>query len=350
MQTILVPKEILDAFFGQNRHHLELLSTARWGCSGPKVVFLRNGNPRRLALKYGQTRVPISTQLENRHLLAQFIPHRLPEILSYCNYSEGEAMLMEAIDGPNLHEAVMLGLVSDQEVLHIVQSIMADFLQMWIKSRSAEHSFMTPRDPKIRLIRVKEAAIRSLLSLGIRIEDEVIVNNKSVGRPADLLSVLDTYSPPDFSVFCHSDLNADNFVVGSEGKWYVVDWEWVGRHDWRLCMSHLYGWWSSNATRLECRPVISRLGETTIRVAYELSSPSICADIQKLCIHACETVAKRLGDKGDWQRGLNLLVAALLLGDIRFIPNRGRVEYTIPLLGEGLRILSNLQPRGPEVE
>src|SRR3989344_3144644 len=339
MQTILVPEEVLVSFFGQQRHHLELLSTARSGCSGPKVVFLRNGSPRKLALKYGQTRVPILTQFENRRLLSEFMAERLSEIISYCSYSGGEAMLMAAIDGPNLHEAVMLGLVPDQRILEILKSITTDFLRMWVDSRSTEQSFTLFRDPKVRITRVVEAAFTALSDLGIHRDDKIAVNGSEIGTAGHLLSILDSYQPPEFSVFCHSDLNADNFVIPSDGNWYLVDWEWVGRHDWRLCLSHLYGWWSSNSTRLENKPVMSRLGNT-VELQYEISSPAICGEIQKYCLEAGELAAQTLNDAANWRKNFNLLVAALLLGDVRFNPGRGRADYTIPLLGEGMKMLA----------
>jgi thiamine kinase-like enzyme len=341
MLTSLVPEEILQSFFGDKRHHLELISTARFGASGPKVVFLRNGGPAMLALKYGNTRVPISKQFNNRMILAEYLHNRLPKIRDYCRYSEGEAMLMEAIDGPNLHEAVMLGSLPDEQILEVLKSIIDDFHLMWQQTKSTAQA-ITSRDPKARLERVRAAVVAFLSEKDIQLDDRLVVNGKELGTARSLLGRFDRYSAPQFSVICHSDLNADNIVVipNNGVSWYIVDWEWVGRHDWRLSLSHLYGWWSSNATRLETTFSILR-GRNRVEFVYELSMPQVCLQIQDSCLKAGEKIALSLGDEKNWRQQFDILVAALLLGDIRFAKERGRNQYTIPLIGEGFRLLAN---------
>lgn len=337
-QSILVPEEILQNMFGNDTHRLELLSMSRFGCSGPPVVFLRNGGPGSMALKYGKTRVPISTQIKNRELLVNHLAHRLPKVLNSINYPDGQAMLMEAIEGPNFHEAVMLGSLTDEHILGIVDRIFGDFQKMWLATKSNQ-PFSETRRPAERLKRVTRAALKSLKALDISPSNRLVVNGKDLGVVMNLLDRLKKYRSPKFSVLCHSDLNADNFVITPSGEdYYLVDWEWVGRHDWRLSVSHFFGWWTSNATRLKTEPRVEKKGNR-VEFSYELVMPPVCRAIQDRCRKLANQTARLLGDE-KWPNGFDLLVAALLLGDVRFVDRRNRGEYVIPLLGEGLRMLA----------
>lgn len=334
-RRILIPEEILEAFFGQNGHQLEPISVARFGSSGPRVVLLKN-NSVKYALKYGNTRVPISIQVENRAKLSAYIPNRLPRIENYGRYSGGEAMLMEAIDGPNLHEAVMLGSISEEEVINIVKGILEDFTNMW-RQTVCQCGSLT-RDPAERAKRIAIVVADALMDLGIGMHDRVIVNGVEIGRPDDLLRRLLSYERPQLSVLCHSDLNGDNFVLAGDNTWFVVDWEWVGQHDWKLSLSHLIGWWYSNATRLKDKPIINQYNHNTVEISYDLTLPDVVGPITDLCLARGEEVARDMGEP-NWRKQLALLMAALLLGDLRFLATRGRTGYKLPLIGEGLRLL-----------
>lgn len=337
MKRIPVPEEVLEVFFGQDGHQLELISVARFGSSGPRVVILKD-NSITYALKYGETRVPISTQMKNREILAKYIPCRLPRIERYGKYKGGEAMLMEAVDGPNLHEAVMLGSIPDGGAIKIVQSILYDFTAMWDATRGK--CGVLTRDPTDRAQRIITAVSSALEQLGVERYDHLIVNGQDVGILEKLLPKLLSYKHPQYSVLCHSDLNGDNFVLASGNtSWFIVDWEWVGRHDWKLSLSHLIGWWHSNATKLKGEPVIKRTGRPNrVEIIYDLTMPEVVTPIENLCLQHGEEIA-RVTDEQDWRNQLRLLIATLLLGDLRFVETRGRKEYKLPLIGEGLRLL-----------
>lgn len=340
---IQLPAEILQAFFGEEQHLVELKSSAtHCGVAGSRVLFFTNGNGnenRGYALKYGRTAIPLSQQIKNRELLARYIPHRLPRVLSYCTYNGGEAMLMENIDGPNLHEAVALGVLTDDSTISVIESILSEFQDMWERSKSPLETLT--RDPRTRAAKRREATETLLLTYGIAPTDKLIVNGQCVGTLEEIGAQLERYRYPEFSVVCHSDLNADNFFLDREGRWYIGDWEWAGQHDWQLSLSHLYGWWTGHLTRLTSTPRIKKIGDQ-VEFQYELHSPEICGRIQEKCLEAGITTAHRLGDQRGLQNQFWLLVGTFLLGEVRWMQRRNRTGYEIPMIGEGLRILSEL--------
>ncbi|MCL5435829.1 MAG: aminoglycoside phosphotransferase family protein [Patescibacteria group bacterium] len=332
---ISLPHEVEQSFFGGTS--IELLNTAPCGASGPRVVFLRNGQPTIYALKYGNTRVPIHEQLENRKVLAEFMPHRLPKVLKFCEYPGGEAMLMEAIPGPNLHYAVVESWYPDSVILHLVDSILGEFAEMWRRSRSTE-ILQFKRNFFDRAAIVKVSIENALRQLGIPPDAPLVINGTPIGKPLELAQVLDTFQAPPFSVICHYDLHADNFFLDARPDWFLGDWEWAGRHDYKASLTHLYSWWMTTCARLKTDPEVKLRGDH-FELNYWLYLPELCEQIRGKCVEQASFMADELGDSPHWEKNFWLHAGCDILGDLRFIGVRNRQPYLPALLGEGLLLL-----------
>lgn len=339
-QEIIIPREIMNAFF--NAHQPQIVSVARWGASGPKVVCVRNGTEETLALKYDPEKVAIPEQVKNYHVLAEHIAHRLPRIVTFNE----RAMLMQAIDGLNLHEVVMSGnFLPLGRVMQVVSEIFAEFRELWVKTKAntAQEPFSPGRDFTTSLQRIIPIATETLEDYGVSLHDLLVINGVEAGMVRDLTRILaERYSLPQFSVLCHSDLNADNFMVTQSGQWYVTDYECVARVDWRRSLAHSYLWWISSATELKSVVEVNRIAADVVELRYELVMPRICSEIQECCLAAGQMAAEALGDE-QWHQQFRVLVAGILLGETRFLQQRGRVGYDIPLLGEAFRMLAELK-------
>jgi len=78
-----------------------------------------------------------------------------------------------------------------------------------------------------------------------------------------------------------------------------------------------------------------------IHITYDLNQSEVVTSL----VDAAWVFAKSMGEQfqdPDWQRQVTLQVAVMLLGDLRFLEARGRTNYAIPLLGEGLRLIASL--------
>jgi hypothetical protein len=72
----------------------------------------------------------------------------------------------------------------------------------------------------------------------------LVVNGIHVGSWADVLNQLLALGDPTVHITCHGDPHPGNVLVGADGTWHLVDWEWSGiYHDWRMMVSHLVGSW-----------------------------------------------------------------------------------------------------------
>ncbi|HPV70779.1 MAG TPA: phosphotransferase [Candidatus Magasanikbacteria bacterium] len=337
-------RQLLYDVLGKEAESYQIIEVARSGASGPKVLFLKNFITEEIyAFKYGlpeQLRVPITKQIANRRTIAPlFGEHHLPEIvLSGENF-----IMMPAIKGHDLHMCAMEGIYDLEYLLEMESRILDHFSRVWQKTALPYVDQKFTRDPLDRAARIRKALqsrVFGLLSVEDIYQKTVVINGQEqppLGVLLDKMTQL--YSPPKNIVICHGDPNADNILINDRQDWWLIDWEWVGIHDWRILASHLIGWWLSNASLLISHPKIEV--NNKIKISYQIGFHPLIGPM----IDQAWRLAENLGQtwqEENWRQQINLQLANLLLGDIRFLEARGRPRHTVPLLGEGLKYLAEL--------
>lgn len=338
-------REFLAQILGQHEaDQFEELWMPKPGVSGAHVILVRRTDTgQTFVVKFGETpRHPLLDQVKKRQLIAPlFGEHHLPRVLA-CNE---ELLLMEAADGQNLHEAVISGSYAIDYLKEMHLKVLARFGEVWIKnSKPYVDGFSFARDPIERAQRIA-AAVQSRVFDGVPLvqvlDKPVIINGQKLN--GTLRSLLDKltqyYKPPKQVVLCHGDPNADNMIINSSKGWWLVDWEWVGYHDWRVLASHFVGWWVSNATLLKEQPTVHVDGR--LEINYSLTQSELVTALQDQAWEFIERVGISFKEE-NWHAQVSLQLALFLLGDLRFIETRGRSNHAIPLLGEGLHYLDTL--------
>ncbi|MEW6407631.1 MAG: hypothetical protein AB1465_02995 [Patescibacteria group bacterium] len=349
---MLTTKEVIEAMFDFPYYQeVEIVSLAESGASGPKVVivFSKSEN-KHYVLKYGKTRVPIKTQIQNRSLLEPFLEEYLPQVIGYREFSDGEeAMKMEYAGPHNFHQIVIRSILPDAECLEIWQRVLRAVKRVWHESkRDFSGTENYPRRPKERVVRVINSLLRTVVDNSVLNENKDLllrINNQKFPSLSDTFEILSQRTvDPSLTVFCHNDLNADNIIVDEELKWHLIDWEWVGETDWTLSLSHLIGWWISNATRQRDWPTL-KVQDNHLCFSYSFHLPPIFIELIEAVYGLGKDFATEAGDS-DWEQRLITHLAIFLFGEIRFLAARDRLLYFIPFLGEGVRMLSQGQELG----
>ena len=325
---------------GSDADKYSVVGVASSGASGPRVMILEDTTSgKHYALKYGDTRVPIPQQVKNRQILEPlFGKNHLPEIFIYGE----KVMLMEAIGGQTFHESVVQSTYDFSFMLGVYKKILGKFGEVWTKTAEPfSEDLPLVRQPIPRAEKVREAVYRRVFSgqaLREVAENQVIVNGVETGYSLDSLLELmvDCYVAPTHTVLCHGDPNMDNVIVNSHMGWWLVDFEWVGRHDWRIPASHFVGWWLSNASSLKVTPSVEVNG--AIQIDYRLGQSELVSALLNEAWKFIEEMGNKFQEK-QFERQIKLQLAVLLLGDLRFLEARNRSQYAIPLLGEGLKLL-----------
>lgn len=328
---------------GDDANKYTVVGVASSGASGPRVMILEDITSGKLyALKYGDTRVPILQQVKNRQMIEPFFgKNHLPEIFIYGE----KVMLMEAIDGQTFHESVVKSTYDFSYLLSVYKKILGKFDEVWVKTAEPfSENVPLVRQPLPRAEKVREVVYRRVFggqALRGVAENQVIVNGMETHHSLDSLLdlMVDCYVNPTHTILCHGDPNMDNVIINSHMGWWLVDFEWVGRHDWRIPASHFVGWWLSNASFLKGTPQVEVNG--TISINYQIGQSEL---VSALLVEAWKFIGE-IGTKfqeEQFEQQIKLQLAILLLGDLRFLEARGRSHYAIPLLGEGLRLLSEV--------
>ena len=337
----------------------EVCFMAKDGASGPKILGIQFAKPvefnghkpvRRVALKYGETRIPIHQQCLNYAIIQPFLSGHLPMIYAHGEIGQSRIgwMEMEFISEFNLHDAVIEQHLPDSVLTQTVEDVLNSFVDMWKKSSTEGFNPKEcPRNPIARAKRIQKHLATSDIIINDQgtklmncVDVPIVVNGKEYPSLMQTLGAIDYYSPPTISVTCHGDPNADN-IMPNGNTWWLTDFEWCGEnHDWRMMASHLFGWWTSNALHLFNEPQVS-LRRDALIVNYQADLSPICKDIQDNVLQKCHTMAEFSGDTS-WKKQFNRFLSLLYLGDLRFVEARGRKHYTGPLIGEGVRATHDL--------
>ncbi len=330
-----IPSAVREHFFDEQS--LKILRFPSVGVSGTKVVLVESGGSR-YAVKFGIGQTPLHRLVEKRAILAQFpsMADHLVEIHNYCTYKEGaaqcEAILMDAVIGPSLHE---LAIGEKVLALEVQEDILTSFRAVWNTSKIPFGGKLV-RDPKARAAKAAKAAKEVLARHSIGQEKCLVINGEEIGSLTKLAPLFERYEYPASQVICQQDLIGDNFLIDGNGRWFATDLEWVGYHDWKSSASRAYGWWKTMAS--EGSASVRHVGNRS-DITYQLTLAKTCEELQNICLNNFRIAANELEEKTNWQEMFWLLVGYSLLAQLRFSRDRNRDQFDLPILAEGLSIL-----------
>lgn len=329
---------------------------AAHGASGPKVVGIDFVDPvsypdtqqpiQRIAFKYGKTRVPIEQQARNAQMMCPHFTKHVPTVYAHGRYNGSAWMATEFISETTFHDVVYRGLLPERSIALAYRHICDTFLKVW-KGSAVTHFApgLCPRLPHQWHQRI-ETALREVLlpgdsrcrTLGDVFNKPLRINGDNFPSLSSIFRQLE-YCPPAIGVTCHGDPNADNLLVRiideQDVSWFLTDWEWCGLHDWRLSAAHLVGWWTAGASRVVRQPV-AEVASDCIDIVYQIVKPAVCENLRKIALELCLEMAYFSRD-ASWYAHFRRLLTLFHLGNIRFAAARGQNEYSLVLLGEGIR-------------
>lgn len=318
--------------------------TIRGGSGAIVRIFWSPSLRRFLAVKSNLRSGRPEDDVKSRALLAPlFGDHHVVSVVE----AVGDKLVMEAVPGCTLHEAAMGVTMRARTLAAVVEEIYTRFNRVWMETaRTPGPDAVPKRDMVARAARI-QSSIRGLsvgaVSLESCLDLPVFVNGKSLSPMRDLLSLVhDRFEPSRRIVFCHGDPNADNVIImpGFE-NWKLVDLEWTGWHDPRVCAAQCVAWWILQGRRYP------EPGSVSIRsrgLHIEYPKPWLCRRVEEILFRGrmfVKSVGSRL-DETDWDRQLHLQVATYLLGFQRFLETRGQEHLRVPILGEAFRLLAAL--------
>lgn len=323
---------------------LILLPARARGSSGASVSFVRDSAcGRTYAVKSAvRGRVSLQTECRRRESIRPYLAERLPDIL-WCGEIDGHEVLVSDCPTTRTLGSRVADLTTDDGVLQEIWTTFLDEIaRMWSLSRSQYRSEGQVRPFPQRLVRIREG-LKACLSDCLPDRDvldlPLVVNEESFPPLRRNFEAVAAAGTPSYGVTCHGDPQASNLLVTDQGGWYLIDWEWSGgQHDWRMMFSHLHGWWATRFLRNRRVPTWNVTGGR-LHLEYDTYLPRRPFRYQSsaLSIFAWQGPGRRGADVLD----ANLFLAALYLGQIRFLPRRLR-HLAVPLIGEAVRIIDRV--------
>jgi len=346
LETPRALQELAARIMGNGTKVMEL----KQGVSGTKVVVVQNDSES-CVLKLGRTnlRNTIKDEIERGHLLTPYMGEHIPTVLehgvvkAFADYGDIDYMRMPLVGDQNLHEVVIRGSLPDTETKNLYRQITGKKLDMWLATQQPFSLSDCLRDYPGRNAELKARILALPLMDGATTIQQVaslalVINGKTYPSFSDVLKNLCQYHKPTSSVISHGDLNADNIIIQLKDKhWFLIDWEWAGRHDWRESAARMLGWWLTNASRLQQPPQI-RHSSDALTIDYQLEVSQLVRSL----IQQTLKIAGEMGDKTKdthWESMFRKFVAVYCLRDLQFQGIRSRNEYFLPILCEAVRTL-----------
>jgi aminoglycoside phosphotransferase len=329
-----------------NKEDPELVLLTLPGSSGSRVVIFRNVRTGRLlSVKCArEPRVSLAKEAENHRYLQGYLGDRLPSILWYGSVEDRDVLISECAGLTTLHTRIMGGDVPMEQSLDVWRDYLDRLQAMWISSR--RDGFRMDECPRVfpaRLERIRNGVRTSVLenvSLSERWDCPIEVNGRDYPSLAECFDCISQLGIPGCSVTCHGDPQPSNIVVGADG-WKCIDWEWSGPgHDWRMLASHLYGWWSTRCLVLRTNPSVKTWGGK-LHIGFDARLPSHLRPFQIEAETAIRHAASGLGETNATQ-DINRYLAALYLGETRFLSIWGRQAFAAPMIAQAAMTVSRI--------
>jgi len=123
--------------------------------------------------------------------------------------------------------------------------------------------------------------------------------------------------------------------------WYCVDWEWAGPHqDWRMMLTHFYGWWSTRCIALASESVV-RVAQNRLEVEHSTFIPAHLQPYQDIVLSAASMMSDGFPDK-ETVHDINRFLAALYFGEMRFLGLWWREAFAASMLAQAVITASEL--------
>lgn len=326
-----------------------ILRTIHTGSSGAAVHIIEYSNGRRIAVKVATTpRVTAIQQREARRDILPLFGRRLPDVLFAGSCTGRDVLIAECPSVRTLADEVAAHGPTDR-LMGTWCDITATLTRVW--SESAQPGFSSDRATRSHLRRLHrgvaglEFASRAV-HVPLLATQRVRVNGKTCDSWNAAHGVLGALRPPIVRVACHGDPQPANILVDAVYQWYLIDWEWSGRHhDWRMMISHLIGWWYVNDILRRSHGDIT-MTAARLDLAYEPP------DIQAIrpWAHPVATAFNAMTDAHRDERDLSavaLHTALLLLREIPRAAAHGSRHLLAPLFGEALDLIHSTRRSTP---
>lgn len=325
---------------------LELVLLSSPGSSGARVSIFRHSRTEKLfAVKCAnEARVSLKNEIARRDYLKPYFEGHLPRVLMFQVIDGYEVMISECRGLNTLHQLIVQSELPHAYMLNIWEDISAKLLDMWQKTRSEYQPELNPRNFSARMQRIKDG-VQGIKLLERSLEQlwelPVKVNGRKYSSLADTFREIQNIETPDFGVLCHGDPQPSNFIVDQNGHWNCIDWEWAGGpHDWRMMMAHLHGWWTTRCLALTKDPSV-KVSKDVLELEYDAFVPTHLLSYQNTSIGLLKSMAPTAQERVRAINGVNRYLAALYLGEVRFLPLWGRNAFTVPMLAQAVMAVSN---------
>lgn len=324
----------------------ELVLISFPGSSGARVSIFRHSRTDSLyAVKcVKSSRVSLVDEIARKEILMPYLRDHLPRVL-WCQMVDGfEVMISECAGVHTLHHLIITSDVPHSRLLAVWKDVVETFVHTWKTSQHQFQEALCPRFFPARLQRIKDS-VRSAVIGDVQLSEcwnmPIVINGNEYSTLSESLEKIAQVGKPATGVVCHGDPQPSNIVVGEGGTWYCVDWEWAGPHqDWRMMLTHLYGWWSSRCIVLTSESKV-RVAQNRLEVEHSTFIPAHLRPYQDIALSAASMMSDGFPDKGT-VRDINRFLAALYFGEMRFLGLWGREAFAASMLAQAVITASEL--------
>lgn len=325
---------------------VELVLLSSPGSSGARVSIFRHSRTEKLfAVKCAnESRVSLKHEIARREHLKPYFEGYLPQVLMFQVIDGYEVMVSECRGLNTLHQLIIQSELPHEYMLNIWEDISAKLLNMWQKTRCDYQLELNPRNFSARMQRIEDG-VQEVELLGTSIKQlwelPIKINGRKHPSLAETFREIQNIETPDFGVLCHGDPQPSNFIVDRNGHWNCIDWEWSGGpHDWRMMMAHLHGWWTTRCLALNKDPSV-KVSEDVLELEYDAFVPEHLLRYQNASIALLKSMAPTAKERVRAINDINRYLAALYLGEVRFLPLWGRKAFTVAMLAQAVMAVSN---------
>jgi len=317
------------------------------GSSGARVSIFRHSRTNSLyAVKcVSGSRVSLMDEMGKREILVPYLRDHLPRVLWCQVVDDFEVMISECAGVHTLHHLIVSSDVPHSRLLVVWQDVVETLVRTWKASQHQFQEALCPRFFPARLQRIKDG-VRSSVIGGVQLSKcwnmPIIINGSEYSSLSESLEKIAQIGKPSIGVVCHGDPQPSNIVVGEGNMWYCVDWEWAGSHqDWRMMLTHLYGWWSTRCIALTSESVV-RVAQNRLEVEHSTFIPAHLRPYQDIALSAASMMSDGFPDK-ETVCDINRFLAALYFGEMRFLSLWGREAFAASMLAQAVATVSELR-------